>query len=116
MKRLLLLLIALSLSAYTGGNATVTTAGTPVQLSTSTTKATVLTITAKSTNTGTIWIGGSTVSAANKIGIPLGPPPAAGQPGGSITFNPAGNAAFYTLSEFYLDATVSGEGVSYAYK
>jgi hypothetical protein len=61
-------------------------------------------------------VGGSNVSAANKIGVALGPPVTAGQPGGSVAYNPQGNAAVYGLNEFYLDATVSGDGVTYAWK
>lgn len=110
------LMLSAALLSYTGGATTVTTAGTPVQLSTSPQKATILTIQAKSTNTGTIWVGGTTVSASGKIGVALGPPTTAGQPGASVAFNPQGNAAVYTLSEFWLDATVSGEGVTYAWK
>lgn len=109
-------LIVSILYAYTGGSRTVTTAGTPVQLSTTAQPVTILTIQAKSTNTGTIWIAGPTVSAANKIGIALGPPATAGQPGMSIAFNPNGNAAPFNLTEFWLDATVSGDGVTYAWK
>ncbi len=111
-----LMLVALPLLAYTGGSTTVTTSGVPVQLSTTPQKVTILTIQAKSTNTGTIWVGGSNVSAANGIGIALGPSGVAGQPGASVGYGPQGNAPAYTLSEFFLDATVSGEGVTYAWK
>lgn len=56
------------------------------------------------------------MSAASKIGVALGPPITAGQPGGSVAYNPQGNAPAYNLSEFWLDATNGGDGVTYAWK
>lgn len=114
---LVFLLIPWPLNSSGQGKATVTTSGVPVQLSTTVQRITVCTITAKSTNTGTIWMGfSSAVSAANGIGTPLGPPVTAGQPGASYSCIPAGNAPFWSLSEVWLDATNSGEGVSYTWK
>lgn len=76
----------------------VTTAGTRVQLTAATSKKII--ITAKVTNTGTIWVGGSTVAAGR--GIPL----VALQ---NVTLE------LSDVSAVYIDATVNGEGVTYAY-
>ncbi len=117
---LILGIFLLAISAFSGGQGTttVTTAGTPVQLlSTSPgTKAVGCTITAASTNTGTIWVGfSSSVSAANKIGTPLGPPITTGQPGASYACMPVGNSATFSLGSIFLDATVSGDKVSFSW-
>lgn len=56
-------------------------------------------ITAKTTNSGTIWVGGSGVTTT---GTPLS----------------AGDSMIITidsLSEVFVNATVSGEGVTYSY-
>ncbi len=113
-------LILLTSIAFSGGQGitTVTTAGTPVQLYSSNpgTKAVGCTITAASTNTGTIWVGfSSSVSAANKIGTPLGPPITAGQPGASYACMPVGNTATFSLGSIYLDATISGDKASFTW-
>ena len=86
------------------GIKTVTTAATRVALSTTTTPITEVTITALSTNTGIIVVGGSTVvaAAATRRGTPL----AAGDSVG-LEVN--------SLASVWLDATVSGEGVSFTY-
>lgn len=113
--RLIALLVVMAACAFPGGqgSTTVTTAGTPVQLLAGT-SATGCTITAKSTNTGTIWIGlTSAVSAAGKLGTPLGPPLATGQPGATYTCIPG--AKPFSLGSFWLDATVSGDGVTFSW-
>ncbi len=76
----------------------VTTAGTRVQLSAVACKKII--ITAKAANTGTIWVGGSTI-AANR-GIPL----VALQ---NVTLEVS------NVSAVYIDSTVNGEGITYAY-
>lgn len=92
--------------ALRDGRATVTTAGTAVQLAAQggLGRLGAIAITALSLNTGTIVVGGSTVVAAagTRRGIPLAA-------GASVTIS-TGN-----LSDVWLDATVSGEGVSFAY-
>lgn len=88
------------------GRTVVTTAGTRVQLAAQGGLAAVgaIAITALSTNTGTIVVGGPTVVAA--AGTRRGTPLAAS---GSMTI------VTDDLSDVWLDATVSGEGVSYTY-
>lgn len=76
----------------------VTTAGTRVQLTGAACKKII--ITAKAANTGTIWVGGSTI-AANR-GIPL----VALQ---NITLEVS------NVNVVYIDSTVNGEGITYAY-
>ena len=108
------LLFALSLFLYGGnysGILTVTTTGTAVKLSTATPTPPVscisLTITAKTTNAGTIYIGGSNVSAANKIGAFIN----SSFP--SAYFAPSSTTALYSPSTIWIDATNSADGVSY---
>ncbi len=119
LKRLFALAILLCAPIFPGGQGkqVVTTAGTPVQLCASCqSKITTCTITALSTNTGTIWVGfTSAVSAANSYGTPLGPPITTGQPGASYACNPGGNAQIWPMSNVWLDATVSGDGVSFSW-
>lgn len=85
------------------GRKVVTTSGTAVTLAASTTCREV-TITALSSNTGTVVVGGSTVIAAasTRRGVPLAA-------GASITL------AVNDLASVYLDATVNGEGVSFLF-
>lgn len=81
----------------------VTTAGTRVTLASSTACEQVV-ITAETDNTGIVVVGGSTVVAAlaTRRGIPL-------YAGDTITLE------IDNLADVYLDSTVSGDGVTYAY-
>lgn len=81
------------------GKTIVTTSGTRVQLSSST-ATTTITIRALSTNTGIIYVGNSSVSSSN--GFQLSP-----QETISVDLS--------NLSNVWLDASVSGEGVTYIY-
>lgn len=114
--RLLAFLGALLLCSFTWGSinntgsVTITTAGTAVQLSAAgspapPTTCQSLTITAFVTNVGTIYIGGSNVSASNHIGAYINSsfPSAYFAPG--VTYTPTG---------IWFDATNSGDKVSYA--
>lgn len=108
---LCLLLPALLMAGYSNGTKAVTTAGTRVQLSTDVTSCVSLTVQVLSTNAGTIWIGGTTVSASGKVGLALtngATPPA------SAYFSPSATTALYALSAIWLDATNSGDGVTWA--
>jgi hypothetical protein len=82
---------------------TVTTAGTRVALASSTACKQVV-ITAETDNTGYVVVGGSTVVAAlaTRRGVPLAP-------GDSVTFQ------IDNLADVYLDSTVNGDGVTFAY-
>jgi hypothetical protein len=90
------------------GRKIVTTAGTAVPLSATSVGVTSVAITALSTNTGVIVVGGSTVvaSAATRRGTPL-------SAGGTATLSRDDQVD--DLSQVWLDATVSGEGVTYSY-
>lgn len=97
--------------AYYSGIVTVTTSGTPVQLSAASpappTSCISLTIAAKTSNVGTIYIGGSNVSASNKIGVYINSSfPAA-------YFGPSSTTALYSPQSIWLDTTNSGDGVTY---
>ena len=78
------------------GTATVTTAGTAVQLTTTKTACKKVLITAKGGNTGNIYVGGSTIaSGRGKQLVPLQ----------DIWIE------IDDLSKVYIDASVNGEGV-----
>ncbi len=90
-------------STINGGRTTVTTAGTRVTLA-ATTACKRLVVTALSTNTGTIVVGGTAVVAA--AGTRQGTPLLAGD---------AFELFIDDLNKVNLDATVSAEGVSYTF-
>jgi len=85
------------------GVKTVTTAGTDVVLSASTT-AKVVIITAQTDNTGLVAVGGSGVDATVLTGTGV-----ALWAGDSVTL------LVDDLADVYIDATVSGDGVRYTY-
>ncbi len=91
-------------SVINSGRAAVTTAGTPVQLSSSPIMSTKLYITSPASNGGYIYVGGATVSAVggSEQGVLL-------TPTGSVTLD------ISDLSKVWIDATEDGEGVSYTY-
>lgn len=96
------LLNGITILPYTilgNGKQTVTTAGTRVQLA-STTSTKTITIRALKTNTDLIFVGNVTVSSAN--GFQLSPSETV-----SIDLD--------NLSKVYLDSAVNGEGVTYIY-
>ncbi len=84
------------------GQATVTTAGTAVQLSSTRRLARSLLIVAHDNNTGRIFVGGSDVDSSTHRGLLAGD---------SVAFNNPAKA--YDLSTTYVDSTVNGEGVDY---
>ena len=86
------------------GHKAVTTAGTAVALVSASTPCRLVVINAKPENTDTVVVGASTVVAASgtRRGISL-------IPGQSVTLRVT------DLNVLYLDAVVSGEGVSYVY-
>jgi len=86
------------------GRKVVTTAGTREQLVASSTPCKWVILIAKTDNTGTIVVGGSTVVAAlaTRQGTPL-------DAGDSVRLD------IDDLYDIYLDATVNGEGVTYLY-
>ena len=85
------------------GRKTVATAGTREALSTPVASR-LVTVTALSTNTGVVVVGGSTVIAlqASRRGVPL-------NAGDSYEFE------IDNLSKVFLDVTISGEGVTFAF-
>jgi len=88
--------------SLTDGRKTVTAAGTAVPLTATSTPANEVAITALSTNTGVVVVGGSTVKA--KAEERRGQPLSAGQ---TVSLD------IRDLSSVYIDSTVSGEGVSW---
>jgi hypothetical protein len=82
----------------------VTTAGTRVQLSTSSVACRMVQVQARPENTGVVVVGSSGVvaSASTRRGIAL-------VPGASVALRVT------DLNKLYLDSAVSAEGVSYVY-
>jgi hypothetical protein len=76
----------------------VTTAGTRVQLTSQACKKVI--ITAKAANTGTIWVGGSTVASGR------------GRP---LVALQAEVFEVTNINAIYIDSTVNGEGITYTY-
>ncbi len=91
------------------GRKTVTTSGTAVQLSSTSTPFTKLTITAETDNTNIVVVGSSTVVAA--LATRRGTPLAAGD---SYTLELKGQEAG-NLTAIYIDAITDTEGVTYSY-
>jgi len=81
------------------GQKNVTTAGTRVFLIDGTTKTHTITIKAKSTNTGNIYVGDVAVTSANGFIL---------EPGTTMSIDHDNK-----LDNVYIDAATSGEGVSY---
>lgn len=90
--------IALPTVIY-NGNTNVTTAGTRVVLAASQAILSGVTIKAKSANTGTIYVGSSTVSSSNGYAL---------SPGDSVFLEIA------NLNTVNIDSSVNGEGVTFA--
>lgn len=87
--------------AFGDGARTVTTAGTRVQLSASSVPCRRVYIQALVGNTGSIYVGGSTIAAGRGIELLAT---------ATITLEVS------DLNLVYLDSSVNGEGVSYAYE
>lgn len=85
-----------------GGAKTVTTAGTRVQLSSTSVPCIDLIVQAKVGNTGRIYIAGSSVANDGSNGI-------------YITAGLSLPLSVINLTQVYIDATVNGEGVSFTY-
>ena len=92
-------------ATITDGRDTVASAATAEAMASSSTRYGTITICAETNNTGVMTVGGSTVvaSLATRRGIPL-------TAGACWTNQSTGD-----LSDIYLDTTVSGDGVTYAY-
>lgn len=80
------------------GKTSVTTAGTRVQLLTTSTGIHTVVVRANSANTGTIYVGNATVASTNGMQLAAGDAL-------TLTIN--------DLSKVYLDCSVNGEGVTY---
>lgn len=112
-KSILMFLVLVAVSAGAAwavvsgdGRKTVTTAGVPEALSTSDAPFLELTICAENDNTGVIVVGYSPIaSLSTREGIPLN---------AEDCYTLASEKGI--LSEIQIDSTVSGDGVTYAYK
>ena len=93
--------IDLPIVTMTVGRKAVTTAGTQVILLTATVATELIVIKAMPTNTGLIYVGGSSVSSSN--GFPL-------DPGETLIL-----AVDHVHAPVWIDSAVSGESVAYIY-
>lgn len=116
--RIIALILTLTLTlllhgGYYSSVATITTSGTAVALSSATptlpTSCISLTVQTVSTNVGTVYLGGSNVSAANKIGLALSP---SLTPPSSAYWGPSSTNALYSPGAIYVDSTSSGDKVN----
>ena len=92
---------------FVTGTATATaTAGTPTALSgtTGTTKVASISITAYPGNTGTVYIGGTGVSATSNKGL---------APGDVLSISTPRSQQFINLDTVFMDVDTSGEGVDF---
>jgi len=87
---------------------TITTSGTPVVLGASTEKYFEMTVCAATSNTGIVYVGGSAVSAANKVGTPLW----GGTGRADCRTYLASDDENGNLADHYADSTVSGDKVT----
>jgi hypothetical protein len=97
------------------GKVTVTTAGTPVQVTTTRTVAQSVMVQALAANTGLIYVGLSTLNKSTGVGvlgiIPIPTTNIIGSVSASIPLAPAG----INLADLWIDSTVNGEGVIISY-
>lgn len=91
-------------TSISDGSKTVTTAGTPVELVASTTSCKFLDITALSTNTGIIAVGGSTVDAQS---TPVR--------GAFLNSEDTIRIQIDDVNKVFIDSSVNGEGVSFTF-
>lgn len=104
----LMLCAAMLFASLFDGTATVTTAGTRVQLSATQILAVSVSIQAKAANTGVIYVGGPTISSSRGVALSAGD---------TLALLPmARHNEYYDLRAIWLDASVNGEGVAYAYR
>ena len=85
------------------GTKSVTTAGTRVQLETTSRPVSAVLIIAKSTNVGRIFYGGVDVASTTQTGL---------EPGESVEFGSAIEAPF-DIANIYIDSATSGDGVDF---
>jgi hypothetical protein len=86
-------------NAPLGGQKNVTTAGTRVALTSGSQVYKKITIVAKTTNTGLIYVGDSTVDSTHGLILPAG--------------GCSPDLEFVNTNAIYIDSSVSGEGVSW---
>lgn len=100
--------LGLAAAATYSNTKTISTSGTPVALLSTSTCAISYNVQAQTSNAGTVYVGASNVSAANKIGTAL-------TAGSAVAWLPQGSNCTYDLSTIYADSTSSGDKVSFNY-
>jgi hypothetical protein len=88
------------------GSKDVAAAGTAETLASDRTAVTWIIVQAKSTNTGRVYVGSSTVASTNGVSLLADD---------SKLWPPVADLAAYDLSLIYVDADVNGEGVTFEY-
>ena len=101
------------------GRVQVTSAGTKVPLSATSVMASWITVVGDLSNTGTVYVGDSTVKNASSgaktyIGHPLVKPAAGAQPN-FINVREIGGPAIYDLSLIFVDADTSNDAITFNY-
>lgn len=97
------------------GAKTVAAAGTAEPLASTHTPAMWVRVQAKVGNTGYIYVGDSTVAAANGQVLVRSSTGQETPHLDHVLFPPCGNALIYDLALIYIDASVNAEGVNFAY-
>jgi len=99
----------MTLTAATIGNGakTVTTAGLAEALVDDNKSVSEVTIQALESNTGSIFVGDSSVEDGLGMELPSL---------SSYTYRDLGRGTYYDLAEIYVDSAVSGEGVTFNYE
>lgn len=103
-----LLFLAISVCwALTIGRVTLTTAGTPVQMVSASTKCVAYTIQAAKGNTGIVYVGSSSAVSSTNYGFLL-------NANDSVAWTPAGNSSIYDLSTIWLVGSVNADVATWA--
>jgi hypothetical protein len=97
------------------GKVVVATAGTPVQLSATSVPVTFIRCSAFAGATGATYLGGKGLNKATGAGVikRFGPNPSGGTDDSFLL--PISDRETYNLSDFWIDAAVSGEGLIVSY-
>ena len=106
---ILALVCLMTLTAATIGNGSknVTTAGEAVPLVSDSKSVSEVTVQALESNTGSIFVGDSSVADGLGMEIPSL---------SSYTYRDLGRGTYYDLADIYVDAAVDGEGVTFNYE
>ena len=86
------------------GTTDIPTAGTRVQINNTARRCLTITFKGRNGNSGSVYVGGSTVSSSNGIEL---------RPNESVTFNLAAARVSCLMSDFWLDTATNGNDVDW---